>query len=186
MARRHTPHDRERGLTALAIEGSSRRASQLTGYSDRTIRDWAQTHPQQYAQIKERRAALIDQACIEEFRQIVLNGTRATQSAIAAAQEELKAGNTRDPAATARNLATASAIAADKIALMEGRPTQIIEHRSSDDVLRDLERGGFIDAHAIEDPEPPNTTEAHEQGTERPLMPEGAVPNARELPESTG
>jgi hypothetical protein len=178
MARRHSPHDRERGLTALAIEGSSRRASQLTGYSDRTIRDWAQTYPEQYAQIKERRAALIDQACIEEFRQIVLNGTRATQSAIAAAQEDLDAGNTRDPAATARNLATASAIAADKIALMEGRPTQIIEHRSSDDVLRDLERGGFIDAQAIEDTEEQNPTS--------PLTPESTTPNARELPESSG
>jgi hypothetical protein len=154
MARRHSPHDIERGLTALAIEGNSLKAAETTGYSSRTIRDWAAKHHERLAAITQQRAQLIDQACIEEFRQIVLNGTRATQSAIEAAREEIANGQVRDAAATARNLATASAIAADKIALMEGRPTQIIEHRSSDDVLRDLERGGFIDAQAIEDTEP--------------------------------
>lgn len=169
MPKRYAPHDVERGLTALAITGNSLKAAEMTGYSDRTIREWHNKHAARFQAIEAKRAHLIDQACIEEFRAIVLEGARATKSAIAAAHQDINNGNTRDPAATARNLATASAIAADKIAIMEGRPTSIVEHRSADDIIKRLEAlGVVVDAEA-------------EELAQEALLPASATTNAPDL-----
>jgi hypothetical protein len=214
MPPRHTPEDIERGLTALAIAGNSHKAAEMSGFRDRTLRLWREKHADRYAEIQAQRAPLIDAACIQEFRNVVLNAANGTLEAVELTRTQLHhdrnlpkraqqllaqlattpederapifaeldrlAPQVKDASAAAKNLATTAAIASDKIALMEGRPTSIVEHRSSDDVLRDLERGGFIDAEATEDPEPP------QHHAQTPLMPERADDNARELPESTG
>ena len=174
MPKRYAPEDIERGLTALVVTGNSQKAAELTGYGDRTIRKWHKSHAARFQAIEAKRAHLIDQACIEEFRAIVLDGARATRSAIAAAQQDINNGNTRDPAATARNLATASAIAADKVALMEGRPTSIVEHRNPDDIIKRLEALGLVvDAEAEE-------LDAHDE-SQAQLGPARAETNVSEL-----
>lgn len=186
MPKRHTPEDIERGLTALAVAGNSLTAAEMTGFNDRTIRKWREQHADRFALIESGRAVLIDQACIEEFRNIVLTAATGTLEAVdltrtdlqhdktlpqragklladiqaASTEDERKAlmhelgtltRRIKDSSATAKNLATTFAITADKIALMEGRPTSITEHRTSDDVMRGLAAAGFVDSTAVTD-----------------------------------
>jgi hypothetical protein len=188
MPRRYTPQDIERGLTALAITGNSQRAAEMTGLSDRTLRKWSEQHAQRLDVIKAQRAPLIDKACIDEFRNVVLTAANGTLEAVELTRTHLAhdknlpqraqdllerlateqdpderkslltqyqqlAPKVRDTSQAAKNLATTAAIASDKIALMEGRPTSIIEHRSADDILKGLERKGFTDSTATEEPE---------------------------------
>jgi hypothetical protein len=177
MPPRHTPQDIESALTAYAIAGNSLKASEMSGYSDRTIRKWCERYPEKLARIEAQRAPLIDALLVDQYRRTGLHALEVTGKALRKTEEALEAGTLKDPSAAAKNAATVSGIFTDKVAVMEGRPTSIIEHRSSDDVLRDLERGGFIDstAHSIEDQDPTSS-----------LMPARASANARELPESTG
>jgi hypothetical protein len=188
MPKHHTTHDIDRALTALAITGTSQAAAQQTGISQRTIRDWRHKHPDRWHDITTRRAHLIDQACINEFRQIVLNATTATQQAVALTQADLTHDlalpaqaaalaqrlttandperetilaeldqlhpRIKDASTAAKNLATTAAIATDKIAVMEGRPTSIIEHRTTDDILRGLEARGYVNSTTTEDTTP--------------------------------
>lgn len=167
MARRFSPEDIERGLTAIAITGNSYAASEQTGFSDRTLRSWQHKYPARLAEIQAGRAQLIEQACVEEFRQIVYEGAKGTRKAITKAQEALDTLpiDAKDASTTAKNLATAAAIATDKVLLIEGRPTSIIHHHA-ENVLKQLDAKGFIDS----------TAEPHES----PLLPVCAEPNLSE------
>lgn len=151
MPKRHTPEDIERGLTALAVAGNSLSAAEMTGFNDRTIRKWREQHADRFALIEAGRAALIDQSLREEFRKVVFKGTRVSLKALHATEEQLDAGTLKDPAAAARNAATTTGIMQDKLNTMEGRPTSIVVHRSSDDVMRGLAAAGFVDGTALEE-----------------------------------
>lgn len=147
--------DRERGLTALAITGVAAQAAKMTGIGASAIERWSHEHADRYAVILASRAKLIDQACIDEFRTIVLEAAQA--SALAVREErrriEVQPHTIRDPAQTGLNLARTAALLSEKVALMEGRPTAILEHRSADDALRALDkRGVIVDGDAEEIP----------------------------------
>jgi hypothetical protein len=151
----HTDTDIERGLTALAVLGDAEKASKQTGYNARTILSWRDRHPDRWAHIETNRARIIDQACIDEFRTIVQEAADVTLLAVRKERENLVAGRTREPGQTALNMAKTAATMADKVAMMEGRPTAIVEHRNADDILRGLEKRGLVvDATATELPAP--------------------------------
>jgi hypothetical protein len=145
--------DIERGLTALAVLGSSDKAAAHTGLNARSILNWRDKHPERYAHIEANRARLIDQACVEEFRTVLQEAAATTLIAVRAERANLEAGRTREPGQSALNMAKTAATMADKIAMMEGRPTTIIEHRTTDDILRSLEKNGYlVDSTATEQP----------------------------------
>lgn len=145
--------DIERGLTALAVLGDTEKAAKRTGLKARTIRHWRNVHAERYEHIVANRARLIDQACIEEFRTIVQEAAEVTLIAVRAERKNLEAGRTREPGQSALNMAKTAAQMADKVAMMEGRPTTIVEHRNADDILRALEAKGLVvDATAEELP----------------------------------
>lgn len=149
----HSEQDIERGLTALAVLGDAEKAAKQTGLNSRTILSWREKQPQRYEHILANRARIIDTACIEEFRTVVQEAAQVTLIAVRKERENLVAGRTREPGQTALNMAKTAATMADKIAMMEGRPTTIIEHRSTDDILRSLEKKGYIvDSTATELP----------------------------------
>lgn len=171
MPRRHTPEDIERGLTALVIAGNSLKAAEMSGFSDKTLRNWRRDHPDRLERIELKRAPLIDALLVDEYRRQGLKALQVSSRALDKTSEALEAGTLKDPSAAAKNVATVSGIYADKVAIMEGRPTSIVEHRSADDVIKALERRGFIDG----------TVEEVEGGADSALGPEGAATNAREL-----
>lgn len=136
--------DIERGLTALAVLGDSEQASEHTGIPSSTIRSWTKTQPERYEHIVANRARLIDQACIEEFRNLAQTAVRVSLIAVKQEEKNLLAGRTREPGQSGLNLIKTAALAIDKVALMEGRPTSITEHRTTDDILRSLEKKGYL------------------------------------------
>lgn len=147
----HSQQDIERGLTALAICPDSKTAAEQTGFNERTLRYWRTHHPERWEHILANRARIIDQACIEEFRAIAQKAAHGSLIAVEREIANLQAGRTREPAQAALNLIKVAATSIDKVALMEGRPTSITEHRTTDDVLRSLEAKGYIvDAQAEE------------------------------------
>lgn len=136
--------DIERGLTALAVLGTTGAASTHTGIPATTIQTWKERQPDRWDNIVANRARLIDQACIEEFRTIVHEAAQVTLIAVRKERENLETGRTREPGQSALNMAKTAATMADKVAMMEGRPTSIVEHRNADDILRSLEAKGLI------------------------------------------
>jgi hypothetical protein len=172
MARRHTPEDIERALTALVISGNSLRAAEMTGFNDRTIRLWSEKHPDKLARIETKRAPLIDALLVDEYRRTGLQALQVTRQALDKTAQALDEGTLKDPSSAAKNAATVSGIFTDKVAVMEGRPTSIVEHRTADDVLKNLERKRFVDSTA---------EDLTEEEPQTPFLPEGANANARAL-----
>jgi len=85
-----------------------------------------------------------------ELREAETSSIRAAKLAATEAWEEVReligevkalrlAGQLKDPAKSAQNLALTGAVLTDKALLLEGRPTSITEHRDLDDVLRGLQ-----------------------------------------------
>ena len=153
LYRNYTPEQVETALTAIAITGSMKEAAELTGIPYTTVTTWRYKYADKYERIREERAPQIEQAVIKNLRAVMQRGSEATLLSIEKAVEQLEAGEVKDAAAFARNLATTQAIAADKMLLLDGRPTSISEHRTVDDELRELERLGFFDTTCEEEAE---------------------------------
>jgi hypothetical protein len=148
----HTEADIERGLTALAVLGDSDSASQHVGIPASTIRAWTKNQPERWQHIQANRARIIDQACIDEFRTLAQRAVRVALIGVQQEEKNLLAGRTREPGQSALNIIKTAALAIDKIALLEGRPTTIIEHRTADQILASLaEKGLVVDGTADED-----------------------------------
>ena len=160
LNRAYTDEQIETALTTVAITANAKEASRTTGIPHRTILNWCNRHADKLKRIQEERAPQIEQAVIGKLRQGMLRGADATLLSIEKAIEQLEAGEVKDAAAFARNLATTQAIQADKMLLLDGRPTSISEHRTVDDELRELERLGFFDTTCEEDPTEAEATEA--------------------------
>ena len=133
----------ERGLTALALAGNnSTQAGEQCGIPDRTLRDWRQQYPERYSEIRAGRVADIDRELMHEYKALARDAQIAAAKAVALEQERLEAGEVRDAASSARNLTITSATATDKSLLLDDRPTQITEHRTSDQAIEELRRLG--------------------------------------------
>jgi hypothetical protein len=180
VAKAYTEQDIERSLTALAIYGNApaARAYLLRSIdpiapSTASILDWRAADPDRWERISVTRARLIDELCVDEYRKVLIQGTAATLLAIEKSSEELKSGKTRYPDAAAKNLAQATGIAADKLAALLGKPTQIVEHRGTVDVLAAMERDGLlthvVDGEAVEVPVNANGS--------RPMISDGSGPS---------
>lgn len=141
----YTDEDIERGLTALAMAGdNSLRAAEASAFPSSTLRAWRQRHAERYEEIRTQRAPEIDRLIVAEQRQVAVQAAQATLQAIELGRQQLAEGKVKDAAAAARNFATTTAIAIDKTALMEGRPTQRIERVTTDEALAWAEAQGWI------------------------------------------
>lgn len=183
----------ERALTALAICGTSKAAAahlKAAGGLDRipdhhVILRWRREDPERWERIATQRARLVDEHCIDEFRTVVVEGVAASRLAIAKALEQLEDGKARYPDVSALNLAKTTAIYAEKLANLLGKPTHIVEHRSTADVLAALERDGLlswagaVDGEATDMPDIPDVPGVLPPGIASPAPDhdEGRSPN---------
>lgn len=71
-------------------------------------------------------------------------------AAIERSMTQLKDDKVRDASGSARNAAVGKAVNIDKILQLEQRPTSIVQHRSGDEVLRQLERMGRASGFIVE------------------------------------
>lgn len=152
------PEDVDRALLALALNG---------GAIERTIRElkaadvkvssdqlayWRDQFPKRYQWHATENAAKLEKDIIASQREVIAAATKATMDAVAMEHERIKAGETKDAASSARNLATVVGISTTKLLELSGRPTSITEVRKPEEIIKALKnRGVKVDVEATAD-----------------------------------
>lgn len=151
----YTQEQVRRGLLTLAAHGgNSHTASEACGIPDSTLQDWRnRRYPELYRELHDTHGREIEQALIPELRETAILAAQASQQAVKEAQRQLANGDVKDPAGAARNLATTSAVAMDKLYLATDRPTEIRTNLTPAAVLQRLtEALNTVNSDAIEEP----------------------------------
>lgn len=155
---KRTEQEVDAALTAVALCGGNvtraHRHLKASGHTvpERTLHGWvANQFPNRYRHLAEKYAPQIEKSMIATARAAAMRSFEVASEAVELEHERLQAGDVKDAAASSRNLATTGGILTDKMLLLDGRPTQISEQRSMDDVLRSLAAKGFIEGTATEE-----------------------------------
>ena len=109
-----------------------------------------------YEPFQKRRAELAPKLEAKLVGDLLTNAQRITTAegyCIEQVENQLREGECKDPARTMRDLSQVRTQAIDKRLALEGRPTQISEHRNVDEILRALQAKGLVDTEttAIEE-----------------------------------
>jgi len=145
-----TAEEIERGLFAMiAWAGNASAASRyLTAngleISPATLNNWKQTHAIRYLELREHHAAQMEENLAHEFRDVARLAVEAQRAAIGAAQQRIADGDEQDPARAAANLARVAQSSTDKLLSLTGRPSQIIENRDTEAIIRSLAAKGVL------------------------------------------
>ena len=140
---RYTDAEVRHALLVLAVHsGHTERAAgtlreQGLAVTARTLLRWREeTHADTYAECVHEKRAEIDQRLAASYLHAIEHATRGMDLAVHKAIDQLEAGEARDPAAVARNLATTAGISQDKMFALQGRPASAITVNSVDDNLK--------------------------------------------------
>ncbi len=151
--KRYTPNERKQALIALAYEGGHvKLASERCGVSDTTIRKWLRDDPTAYAKILQEMGPQLEELAQGQFIESVLAAAVVSKKILAELEGRVSELPAKDLAGALRNVDTSRAINQEKSLLLQGRPSQITQHRSLADVLDAMKRRGFIDGEAEEEP----------------------------------
>lgn len=170
---RWTPDQIVAGLTALALNGgnASRAAEQLQAAGleishDTLTRFKNSRFPRRYRDACDRLAPQVENVVVNYHRELAVQAAHAAQRAVALETERLAAGEVKDAAKSAQNLATTAGIAVDKVLSLTGRPTSITEHRTPEQAFKRLQSlvpGLVFEGSAEEMPEGLNATDTGAQ-----------------------
>ena len=148
---RSTEAEVDAALTAVALcAGRVTRAREqlaATGVNIpyQTLLMWKRDlFPNRYRHLAEKYAPVIERQMIATARAAALRSFEVASEAVELEHDRLAAGEVKDAAASARNIATTGGILTDKMLLLDGRPTVVTEQRSMDDVIRGLRDAGAI------------------------------------------
>ena len=164
--RSYEMEDVERGLQTLARVISANVASELTGIPAETLRYWRRnTHAARFHEIESAIKTDVSERMASEAERAAVEQGEVAFQLLDHLRGRIGQMNGTEAAKTLRDLETAKAINIDKALLLRGRPTQITEHRSANEVLDSLKRRfpqGIVDADAeeIEDAEAIDTDSA--------------------------
>jgi hypothetical protein len=153
--------DIEQALAAVAFYATLEEAVEYLktkGYQTTTgvLRDWRDiNYPDRYAEVR----ALAVQELEEKFVGDLMDGARladmVSNVAVARALKLLQDGHCKEPARVARDLQQVASQKVEKAMTISGRPSQIVEHRSFDEISRALVALGvarYVDGTADEEP----------------------------------
>lgn len=141
--------DVDKCLLALALNGGAIRRTvremKAAGIkvSEDQLADWRDKFPKRYLWHSTENAAKLEKDIIAAQREVIAAATRASMDAIAMEHERILAGETKDAAASARNLATVVGISTTKLLELSGRPTNITEVRKPEQIIEALKRKGY-------------------------------------------
>lgn len=145
-----------RGLLALALAGgNSVRAAEACGLGESTLRRWRVEKAAEYERIRTEVAPKLEAVILSDMREFVLEASRVKAVALRKTLEALEADEIpkRDLPGALRNITTAEAISVDKIMVLSGRPTSVVEHRSLGQLVARLAAiGAVVDGSAEELP----------------------------------
>ena len=159
--RGRTPEDVIRCLSVLAAcHGASTKAESVLkeqgqNVDSSTLVRWRKIYPKRYAALHDEMARELEEQGIRNGREMILELHEAERLALSKTIEALEGGKVRDPAGTLQRLATTRGITTDKLMTLTGRPTQITENRSVDEIIRALRARVGISAQVIEEKEEP-------------------------------
>jgi hypothetical protein len=138
------PQTVETALHVLAACGGNSRqaaeqlANQGINVHERTLRNWPHQHADRYAEIRRTVAPLLEARAIATAYEVVDRAGEVEQILLEKIQAEADTMNAKDAAAAFRNISTSKGINLDKLLILQGRPTQVTEHRDTTELMRAL------------------------------------------------
>jgi hypothetical protein len=149
-------------LELLAIcSGNARRASKLTEehgqrVSPTTLREWARnTHAKWYEELRGRVEPLKYAYLAESFEDLVGRWQDLQKQAAERLEEQLSGASTNETSTIAYRASIAAGVASDKASAHRGRPSKVVAHRSTDEILEEARRKGLlVEGEAEEEPIP--------------------------------
>lgn len=154
---KYTDTQIEEALLAVVMNGGSmKRGAELVEIPYDTVRDWMNLYAARYAELRREKGPELERRAVDGLLSFVSAAEDTKRLALEKTTEELEAGETKDPGATLRNVATAQGIAVTKIMELTGRPTANTTGRSAQELLAGLARlGAVINSTAEELPTQP-------------------------------
>lgn len=112
--------------------------------SSSTLASWKQTHALRYDELREKYSAQMEEALSHEFREAAMQAVQLEKLAMEKATALLEAGKDNDPSRSAANAARVAQSSTDKLLSLTGRPTQIVEQRNTEEIIRSLVSKGVL------------------------------------------
>lgn len=160
-SRKWTAEEVDTALLCLAVHGgrSQKAQDELAGrgieVSQQTLCEWKlHNYPERYRYIQEHHAHQLEDVLVQNQREVAVSATAAALDAIDRVHDTISLVEPKDLPKAAQALQTTAGIATDKVLTLTGRPTQVTEHRSADQVLAKY-GGHVIDGEAEELPATP-------------------------------
>jgi hypothetical protein len=144
-ATRYSLEDVDRGLTAVALangntrEAAKRLARERHRIPRGTLELWARrTYAARYDELRAELVPKIHAKLATEMEDALRQGLEVQTIALAKTRERLEAGQSKDPAADTRSVATANGITAQHVRVFRDRPTALVATIDITDVARRL------------------------------------------------
>jgi hypothetical protein len=142
--RGYTIEQVETGLLELALcAGNSRLAARRLAEQGlpiprETLRDWStKHHVDRYAELQAKVAPKIEAVMVGRFRENAVRAGEVAREAIEKIHEDVQAGEA-DAGKAFQQLMVGTGITLEKMMLLEGRPTTVIETRDTQQLLAEL------------------------------------------------
>ena len=117
----------------------------------KTLSQWRDRYPRRLQFHATQSARELEERIVTKQRAIASAALDVVHDAIEKEAVRVKAGDVRDMSAAARNMATTSAIATDKLLAMTGRPSAIVQHeRKPEQIIERLRELGVVEGTAEE------------------------------------
>ena len=152
--RTFSAEERTRALIVLASRaGNCAEASRelVAGGVDvpvETLRGWKKTD--EYERIRHDYGYKLEEYVIAEIRESMVEQSELERLALAKTREALENGDIKDPARAMRDISHAKGQNIDKLRVMTGRPTDITENRSLDELVRALASLGIAQVDSVD------------------------------------
>jgi hypothetical protein len=142
--------DRERGMAALIVAGSSAQASELVNIPASTLREWKADHPERYAQLRTELHGKVAEQIASEAEHMAQRLARIEHQMA----DKLEAGidklDAKDLPGALRNVTTSKALQIDKLSSpLRERPSHVQQGRDLDQVVSAMARLVGFDATAV-------------------------------------
>jgi hypothetical protein len=150
--------DHERAVTALivcpsvedAVEALKNQGITTTVAKLEVMRDKVPSFMERYQERRQELAPILEGILANDLLDNARRSTVAVNLAVQKTQELLEAGKVQDPSRVARDLSQVMSQQVEKRMSIQGRPTQIVEHRDVNQILAGLQALGVVKVDAIE------------------------------------
>jgi uncharacterized NAD(P)/FAD-binding protein YdhS len=139
----------ERALAAAAAFPTLKEAVEylsLEGIetSEQQVKNWMRTKREAFEDIRAKMAPQIEAHLANDMLDVAHLATTCERAAIERTMQLLDEGKVGDPSRVARDLAQVKSQSIDKRLALQGRPTQITEHRDYKEIVNALEAMGVV------------------------------------------